>query len=177
MAALLMIVAILLVWFLCRMYKRHGEVVCAGTGVVALIGGGIKYFIADRKLKDGDFWSRYYGRSEYTEMVDLRNIGKYAIIIGVLLIVVAVILYATRNIRRSASGSVGTKKGASLPRKEPVRYCANCRHPLATGGKFCPNCGSENVETVRRCIGCGAELKSGAVFCTACGTKNEKETV
>lgn len=176
MAAILMIVAILLLWFLCRTFRGHGEVLCAGAGIIALIGGGIGYFVADRRLKDGDFWSRYYGRSEYTTMVDLRNIGRYAIVIGVLLVVVGVILYATRNNRRStASGSVGKanmKRGAPLPRKEAARFCADCGRPLTASGSFCPFCGSRNTETVRRCAGCGAELKSDAVFCPACGTKN-----
>lgn len=59
----------------------------------------------------GDFRWEHYGSSTFGEMVDLRNISQFAIILGVLLIVVGVVLYAVsvskHNSKSSGSGHGG----------------------------------------------------------------------
>ncbi len=46
--------------------------------------------------------------------------------------------------------------------------CPACRAPLATGAKFCSQCGNA-VPAKRFCEGCSAALADGARFCGSCG--------
>ena len=148
-------------------------------GVFALLGGGAGYFMADAKLNDGDFRFEYYGSSTFGEMVDIRNISQYAIILGILLIVVGVILYAASVSKRSAASGYRYRETEGMEdaqlRRGALRYCANCGQPLTTGGEFCPYCGYRNVETVRRCSCCGSILDDDAIFCSNCGTKYQSQ--
>lgn len=143
-------------------------------GVFALLGGGAGYFMADGKLNDGDFRFEHYGSSTFSDMVNIRNISQYAIIIGILLIVVGVILYAVSASKRNSGPKVSASPvGNGVPAAER-RYCTSCGQPLTTGGRFCPYCGNENTETVRRCT-CGSILDDDAVFCPSCGKKYQVE--
>jgi len=45
--------------------------------------------------------------------------------------------------------------------------CAHCRHPHASGARFCEECGRP---LARRCACCGHELGARAKFCSQCGT-------
>ncbi len=57
--------------------------------------------------------------------------------------------------------------------REGVRAtCPNCKKPLSTKTKFCPECGAK-ILAQAQCTQCGAKLKAGAKFCTECGAKVE----
>lgn len=159
-----------------RMKEGGVHVLCAVLGAVALVGGGLGYFVADGKLNDPEFWWEQFGDSQYEFMIDLRNIGRYAMIVGVLLIVVAVALYAVNASKRNAGADravpAPARKTPVQPQQETIRYCAKCHQPLTTGGNFCPHCGSETALAERRCV-CGALLDESANFCPECGTKYE----
>jgi membrane protease subunit (stomatin/prohibitin family) len=45
--------------------------------------------------------------------------------------------------------------------------CANCHSPVATGAKFCAECGTPMQ---KHCTNCNASLAPGAKFCAECGT-------
>lgn len=160
-----------------RLKNRQGYILCAVCGGVALAFGGIGYFVADGKLSDPAFLWDYYGDSQYEFMIDLRNIGHYAMIVGVLLIAVGVVLYAVNAGKRSAGADHASpsveRKPVARPKKKAERYCANCHQPLTTEGKFCPHCGSQLVPAERRCV-CGVLLDENARFCPECGTKYEQ---
>jgi len=64
--------------------------------------------------------------------------------------------------------------------------CPHCGKIIATGAKFCPNCGgkieqaapaaapaAEQSAAQRACPRCGQPLEENAAFCTSCGTKVE----
>ena len=148
------------------------------VGVFTLLGGGAGYFVADSKLNDGDFRFEHYGSSTFGEMIDLRNISQFAIILGVLLIVVGVVLYAVsvskHNSKSGGSGHSGEWVPTVQPQPGAVRFCVNCGKPLTAGGKFCPYCGHESLETVRRCA-CGSILEDDAIFCPDCGKKYQTQ--
>jgi hypothetical protein len=48
--------------------------------------------------------------------------------------------------------------------------CPECRTPLATNAKFCPECGAK-IQKALHCTECGTLLTPGAKFCPECGTK------
>lgn len=50
--------------------------------------------------------------------------------------------------------------------------CSKCGAALASGAKFCADCGTR-VEQKRFCIECGGELADKAKFCPGCGAKQE----
>ncbi|HET9958293.1 MAG TPA: zinc ribbon domain-containing protein [Polyangiaceae bacterium] len=48
--------------------------------------------------------------------------------------------------------------------------CTRCHAPLATGARFCAQCGTPAAAAGPKfCSGCGGALASGARFCPACG--------
>ena len=49
-----------------------------------------------------------------------------------------------------------------------VIRCVQCGHELASGVKFCPECGATQQI---KCPGCGASLAAAAKFCGECGAK------
>lgn len=53
----------------------------------------------------------------------------------------------------------------------PSAACIACGAPIASGSKFCPECGASQASPV--CKTCGQTLKAGAKFCPECGTKVE----
>ena len=57
---------------------------------------------------------------------------------------------------------------APAPAAAPAAPCGSCGGALATGAKFCANCGTP-VPTKAFCTGCGKELAAGAKFCPNCG--------
>lgn len=64
--------------------------------------------------------------------------------------------------------------GINFAQKSAISKCANCGAQLASGAKFCPECGTPNPAAVaveRHCTECGAKLAPGAKFCPDCGTK------
>ena len=139
-------------------------------GVLALLGGGGGYFMADAKLNDGDFRWEHYGSSTYGEMVNLRNISQYAIVIGILLIIIGVILYAVNASKQNGGVKQSSFSSANINSASSGINCSFCGKTLAIGGKFCPHCGKEHKETARRCT-CGTLLDDDAIFCTKCGRK------
>jgi hypothetical protein len=48
-------------------------------------------------------------------------------------------------------------------------HCTGCGTALASGVKFCPQCGQPRKAP--GCPGCGAEVQAGTKFCGQCGTK------
>lgn len=53
--------------------------------------------------------------------------------------------------------------------------CTKCRATLATGAKFCAQCGAPAApataaDTPKFCAQCGGGLNAGARFCSSCGT-------
>jgi len=57
-----------------------------------------------------------------------------------------------------------------------VPYCQNCGAEIASGAKFCAECGAkiskqERKPKVPTCPKCGAEIESGEKFCSECGAK------
>lgn len=142
-------------------------------GVIALVGGGAGYFIANGKLNDASWLWKKYGSDDYQAMVRLKDIGLYAIIIGILLIVVGIILYAVNSSREKSQKTNIYYVQQQRPVQNATRFCCHCGNPLPTDGKFCPSCGSEN-ETVQRQCSCGTVLEDGAVFCPNCGQKYQE---
>lgn len=52
--------------------------------------------------------------------------------------------------------------------------CTNCKHELAPGAKFCPECGDKVKNQAKTCLNieCGrADLPEEALFCPDCGSK------
>ena len=45
--------------------------------------------------------------------------------------------------------------------------CPACQMPLASGARFCPQCGT--AVTPKVCGGCSTTLADGARFCASCG--------
>ena len=57
---------------------------------------------------------------------------------------------------------------ASAPNAEKV--CPSCGAPVATGAKFCSNCGQPQPQA-KFCPECGTRCEAGSKFCMNCGTK------
>jgi len=61
---------------------------------------------------------------------------------------------------------------APAPAAAPVGViCPNCHAEVATGVKFCPNCGSK-IDVAPApiiCANCGATVPAGSRFCPECG--------
>lgn len=51
-----------------------------------------------------------------------------------------------------------------------VDTCPKCKEPIHKGAKFCPNCGESLVKEFK-CPKCGAVYKQGKKFCSECGEK------
>lgn len=53
--------------------------------------------------------------------------------------------------------------------------CSSCQHTIPQGAKFCPSCGSEQVQVQAQektfCTDCGTEKPLNAKFCPGCGKK------
>ncbi len=64
---------------------------------------------------------------------------------------------------------MSAKAVAAAPGVAPAAHCSACGGMLATGAKFCPQCGEARPET--GCPGCHAPVAPGAKFCAACGSK------
>lgn len=61
-----------------------------------------------------------------------------------------------------------------VPGAPPVvegTFCVNCGAKIASGAKFCPDCGTPAIPVKRICTACGAELPADTKFCPDCGTK------
>ena len=60
--------------------------------------------------------------------------------------------------------------GTNFHAVKSVGSCPGCSQPLASGARFCPNCGAT---TIMRCKKCGTDTSvldpSGTKFCGACG--------
>lgn len=70
----------------------------------------------------------------------------------------------------SAADEEDEKLVTSSWKEKKTASCPSCGAPLATGVKFCPECGSKiNIE--KHCTECGAKLPPGAKFCGECGHK------
>ena len=70
--------------------------------------------------------------------------------------------------QQAAAGVAAAPAPAAAPGAAPAAACASCGGTLATGAKFCANCGTP-VPSKAFCTGCGKELASGAKFCANCG--------
>lgn len=143
-------------------------------GVLALIGGGAGYFFANGKLNDASWLWKKFGSEEYQNMVTLKDIGTYVIIIGIVMIVVGVILYAVYASQRKRNVppqmTFIQQPPAQPTAQAATRVCSYCGKALPADGKFCPNCGGENEITKRQCS-CGTVLEDGMAFCPNCGQK------
>ena len=62
--------------------------------------------------------------------------------------------------------------GAKTEEEKPK--CPSCGAELIPGMKFCGNCGTKVVENKRICKECGLEIPDGMMFCGGCGTKYEE---
>jgi len=51
-----------------------------------------------------------------------------------------------------------------------VEVCPKCKEPIQKGTKFCSNCG-ESLIKEKKCPKCGKVLKANAKFCSDCGEK------
>lgn len=71
-------------------------------GILMLLGGGAGYIYSNGNLNDGDFWWDHYGSRTYNEMVNLRDTSVMIIVVGVVLVVIGLILYASKK-NRAAS--------------------------------------------------------------------------
>ena len=63
--------------------------------------------------------------------------------------------------------------------QQEAKVCSNCQSPLASGQKFCPNCGAvveeaPAVPQVVTCGACGAEVAADTKFCPNCGKQVEQ---
>ena len=58
--------------------------------------------------------------------------------------------------------------------KHAMVACASCGARVASGAKFCPECGAPNAAAAAKpkfCSACGSKLEPGAKFCPECGGK------
>ncbi|MEK6835656.1 MAG: zinc ribbon domain-containing protein [Nanoarchaeota archaeon] len=64
------------------------------------------------------------------------------------------------------------KKGYKIVQETTIRPCRNCRKPVKSNDKFCPECGTKIQEEIKKnCPNCKKELKGIGKFCTECGAK------
>ena len=63
------------------------------------------------------------------------------------------------------------KKGYQV-KETIIKPCRNCRKPVKSTDKFCPECGANTQEEVKtNCLNCKKQLKGMEKFCTDCGAK------
>lgn len=62
-----------------------------------------------------------------------------------------------------------TNKASEITNKTKI-LCPNCNAEVATGSKFCNNCGSP-INVSFKCPNCNAEFTPGSKFCNNCGQK------
>lgn len=148
-------------------------------GVIALVGGGAGYLIANGKLNDASYLWKKFGSEEYQNYVTLKDVGTYAIIIGILMIIVGVVLYAVYASQKKNQNVAPRVTYIQQPTVQPTaqtatRVCSYCGKALPADGKFCPNCGGEcggENEVARRQCSCGTVLEEDMAFCPNCGRK------
>jgi len=64
------------------------------------------------------------------------------------------------------------KKGYKIKQEAVIRPCKNCRKPVKSTDKFCPECGANTQEEIKKnCPNCKVQLKGIEKFCTQCGSK------
>lgn len=117
------------------------DIVLILLGGLALLCGGVLYFIADGNVRDFDYWWNN-GASSYREMVNLRNAAIGIMIVGAVLLLAGIIILAVRKTleanRRQVEAAVGQSQGST-------RLCPFCGQPAGTG-KFCGQCGRQLPE-------------------------------
>jgi len=67
-----------------------------------------------------------------------------------------------------APGGAASGAPAAAPVAPSAAACTSCGGGLATGAKFCANCGTP-VPVKAFCTGCGQQLAPSAKFCASCG--------
>lgn len=78
-----------------------------------------------------------------------------------------------KNMENSSSSNSSHNAGGN----NSSTTCKSCGEPLSANAKFCPNCGTKNVQeevtkTKKKfCSECGAQVAEGAKFCGECGCK------
>ena len=64
------------------------------------------------------------------------------------------------------------KKGYKVAQETVIKPCRNCKKPVKSTEKFCPECGTKVQEEIKKnCPSCNKQLKSIEKFCTECGNK------
>ena len=81
------------------------------------------------------------------------------------------------EIKKNMENSSSSNSSHNVGGNNSSTTCKSCGEPLSANAKFCPNCGTKNVQeevtkTKKKfCSECGAQVAEGAKFCGECGCK------
>lgn len=140
-------------------------------GIILIFCGGVAGLWANNMQNSFEYnWYEFWGSSDYSYVNVVYYVGIFALIIGVILLIVG----CTKKIAQPYN----FKTNNIINNTQPVRHlttCINCRAEVEQGIAFCPFCGSsqntEQENMYRFCKNCGAKIIGDVNFCPECGSK------
>jgi len=80
--------------------------------------------------------------------------------------------YGNEKIKETLGEVFSGKKGYKIAEEVITKPCRNCKKPVKSTEKFCPECGTKvELEIKKNCPSCNKLLKGIEKFCTECGAK------
>ena len=80
--------------------------------------------------------------------------------------------YTNEKVNDSLGQLFSGRKGYKVTQEPIIRPCKNCKKPVKSTEKFCPECGTKiEFEIKKNCPSCKKPLKGTEKFCTECGAK------
>ncbi|MBI3963074.1 MAG: SPFH domain-containing protein, partial [Deinococcus sp.] len=76
----------------------------------------------------------------------------------------------------AAGLAMGQAIASTLSQAQPAprgATCPKCGAQVASGAKFCGECGATMAPATAQCVGCGATIPHGAKFCSECGAPQQ----
>lgn len=148
-------------------------------GIILMIAGIASYLWASSMQNSFEYkWYEMWGSSDYEYVDVILYIGIFAVVIGLIFLIVGIAKKYTQTDKSNYTGSGNLNADI---RNNAANYsilnhitCEQCGALIDKNVSFCQNCGSKNNAGFSKnkfCSNCGTQVKENENFCGNCGCK------